>query len=206
MPMYDYLCDTCGTRVEHFHHSGHAPDAIQCEGTGTCSGVMHLIFDVQALYSRPRNATRFDSFIVHRKLDPDTGKYIFSYPPTRDTPPDPGYEVVEMKTIAEADRFCRDREAELMEERQAHLTMEKQYWDERTKSRREKIEASMRRAGISHSKIYDMVKQWRDQKRERRYSEMMRRPVNFHLQVLAYDSSNRPGHASPETGWKEKKY
>ena len=48
-----------------------------------------------------------------------------------------------------------------------------------------------------------MAQQFVDERRRRKYA--IKIEPNFHVQPVAFDATNRQGHASADTGWKDKK-
>jgi len=138
-----------------------------------------------------RDAGQFQPIIVHRKTLPD-GQQVYSYPGSPDEPPSPGYEKISLNSLAEADRFVKDRNREEQEIRREQIQGEKRYWEERAKERREMVKAELeRRLGKSHSRIGELVARAVDARREKKYRDLANRPINFHIQALSYDKQNQ---------------
>lgn len=192
MPMFDFVCESCGYHDDHFYHaSDQVPDSLACD----CGGVMRRTLDPNFTLRRPHSV--FRPIVVHRRLDPETGRYIYSYPGRPDDPTPEGYERVELCSLQQAERFCRDREQEVNEERQFYLEQEQAYWDERTKRRREEIRSRLKSIGIENSKVFDLVRQYVDKRREEKRRQLKRR-VNFYIQAIEFDPSNRAPYIGDE--------
>lgn len=145
-------------------------------------------------------ARRFDPIIVDR--DPATGK--ISYPGSAHDPIPEGHVRESLETIAQIERFCGARSQEETEKRRDFFRQEKEFWDNRTRERREFVRAEMAKRGFK-GKGFDAVTKLIDARRERKYDEQMRKEVHFFSDVIAFDSSNRNPHSSQETGWKNRK-
>jgi len=143
-------------------------------------------------YALGREPRQFQPIVVHRKIMPD-GQYCYEYPGQSDDPIPAGYEKVELSTLAQADRFVKDRQGEEQELRRMAIQGERAYWNERVQERRVKArEELQRRLGKSHSLIGDRVAALIDARREKKFQDLERKSVNFHNQALSYDSRNRP--------------
>jgi hypothetical protein len=188
MPMFDYVCSGCGNRIERFSFRREdAPDITGCD----CGSNAAISDDPSLRMVRPRNALRFDPIVVHCRLGPD-GSYVYSYPGNPNDPVDPGYEKVELTTISQADRFVKDRNSEEQELRRMQIGAEKAHWDERAKERRENATRELqKRLGKSNSRIGELVARAIDARREKKYRELENKAVNFHIQGIDYDHSNR---------------
>lgn len=142
-------------------------------------------------YSAGREPRQFTAIVIHRCRLAD-GSYKFSYPGQSTDPVPHGYEKLELSTLAQADRFVKDRDTEEMELRRMNIHAEREQWDERTKLRRSAAKEELqRRLGKDHSKIGDMVQRRVDEARTRRYQELLSRQTGFHSEVLSYDKQNR---------------
>lgn len=142
-------------------------------------------------YMPGREPQQFTPIIVHRRLL-DNGDYQYSYPGQASDPVSPGYEKMELSTLAQADRFVKDRDREENELRTINLRAEQQHWDERTNERRKHITAALEeRLGKSNSQVFDLVKRYVDGRRAQRYAQLNSRQTGFHSEVLSFDKSNR---------------
>ena len=205
MPMIDYICSDieCSDYAERFFHPSSVPDTIPCV---ECGQDMKITYAPSIAMRRPRsNALHFDPVVVHRRYNDEKKDYDYSFPSRNNELPDAGYERVEMNSIKEVDRFCRVMGNREKETRQFNITAEKQYWDDRTKERREKADTEMKRRGITSSRAGDMARQYVDQMRQKRYDKMMSKDVNFNNQAFSFDSSNRQEHRDIDTGWKARR-
>lgn len=189
MPMYDFCCRN-DHHFERFFFSNRLHAALEegifCE---ECGEQAKQIFEPSITLSR-RPFVPFQPRVVHRKLDESTGRYIYSYPGRSDDPVDHGYERVELNTPSELDRFCRDRALELKEERQFNISAEKDYWDERRKETREKIRAELSRRGLGQSRLFDMVNQYLDSTRDKKYRDQLNHTPEFFNHAASFDQSN----------------
>lgn len=202
MPMFDYHCinEECGIRFEAFSHPGHNPVTSECPSC-QCHSPREL--DPQVTMRRPAsNALRFDPVIIDRRME--AGEYVYSYPGSKADPLEPGYERIQLSNISEVDRHVRSVGGKEQELRSMNLQLERQAWDRRTKERREDTRALIARKGFS-GKYFDAVCQLVDRNREKRYRELENKQVAFHNQALSFDASNRQGHSSAETGWRDRK-
>lgn len=201
MPMLDYVClkEECGEHIESFHFPSSIPDSIQCR----CGGVMVITYEPTIAMRRPiSNAQLFDPIVVHRRLNPDNNDYEYHYPARHDEPTPSGYERLEMNTMREVDRFTKGRGEVERELNQMGLAREKAHFDQQIKARREHSDSEMRRLGIRPSRLTEVMRRRIDQKRDKRYSLLMNKDMNFHNQAMSFDSSNRQEHRDQDTGWK----
>ena len=75
--------------------------------------------------------------------------------------------------------------------------------DEQTKIRREDTLARIRGNPRAEA-LFRAARDWADKRRAEKRAKQSANP-NFHIQVLSYDSGNRPSYSGPETGWRERK-
>ncbi len=143
-------------------------------------------------YALGREPRQFQPIVVHRKLMAD-GQYAYEYPGHSSDAVPAGYEKVELSTLAQADRFVKDRQQEEQELRTMQIRGERDYWNNRVRERRENSRIELqKRLGKSHSLIGDRIAKLIDERRERKFQDLERKSVNFHSQVLSYDSGHRP--------------
>lgn len=145
-------------------------------------------------------ARRFEPMVVD--VHPTTGQ--ISYPADAKDPCPEGYHRRSLETIAQIEQFCSARSQEETTKRREFFRQEKEFWDNRTRERREYVRAEMAKRGYK-GKGFDAVTKLIDARRERKYDEQMRREVHFFSDVISFDSSNRNPHSSAETGWKNRK-
>ena len=158
-------------------------------------------------FSREGDALRVAPILVYQ--NPATGQFWF--PGSNNDPTDcPSVESgfsrrLEITSIREMERLESSMNAQLNEERTAMLSYEHQAHDERRRELRASVDAQLEARGLGNSRIRDLTRRYIDQRiAQRRQAQLSRRP-NFHIQVLAFDASNRQGHADERTGWKERK-
>jgi putative FmdB family regulatory protein len=191
MPMYDYCCSACLHHEEHFYKMSSVPDEIACE---QCGYPAPRTYDPELTLRKPRRALAFTPIVVHRRIAPD-GSYAYSYPANPTDPPDPGYEPVTLSTLAQADRFVKDRDREEQELRTLHLNAEEAAWNDHARERRSAARQELEnRLGKSHSKIGDIISRLMDERRSKRYQALRSKAVNFHIQALSYDANHCPEH------------
>lgn len=202
MPMLDFRCtnEECGVRFESFSHPGHNPEAAECPD---CQCLSPRETNPQITMRRPAsNALRFDPIAIDRRME--AGEWVYSYPGSNKDPVSPGYERIYLSTMSESDRHVKDVNGKEQELRTMNIQMERMAWDQRVKERREDTRALIARKGFS-GKYFDAVCKMVDKSREKRYAELERKQVAFHNQALSFDASNRQGHSSAETNWRDRK-
>jgi hypothetical protein len=150
---------------------------------------------------RETTARRFDPIVVWQAND-DLEHY--SFPGQANEPVPDGYHKIELRTLAEADRFTIRMNA--LERRKMEATRDLNYQalDEQTKRLRDDIDARIR----SNPRAQAMARQIRervDKQKEQKRAKHRNLDPHFNIQVLAYDSGNRPSYSGPETGWRERK-
>lgn len=142
-------------------------------------------------YATGREPQQFKPIVVHQMVMGD-GQIKYSYPGSPDDAVPEGYSKLELSTLAQADRFVKDRGAEEQELRTMTIKGEEEYWnvraDERHALAREQLQE---RLGKSSSKIGELVWAANQRKRDAKYRELIGRQVNFHIQALSYDKTNR---------------
>ena len=200
--MVDYQCEECGYRWEQFYHSD-PPPSERCphmNEESPCLGYAPRILSLPGEY-RPTNAKKFDPIViwVHNE---DASKV--SFPGRADEPVEAGYHAVEITNLPQADYWARRINDVERQKGLSERLGEKEYWDERLKQRRADIEARIGSNPRAQA-LYRAVKAFVDAKRDRKYSREARYDPHGHFQVIAFDSSNRQGHADVRTDWKEKK-
>ncbi len=157
---------------------------------GTCGAELP---DAQLASGIVRNV-QMEPIVIHRRRL-DNGDYAYSYPGNSSDPVPDGYERVELSTLAQADRFVKDRNQEEQELRRLQIQAEREHWNERARERRENARVELeRRLGKSHSQVGELVQRTIDARREKRYRELESRSVNFHIQALSYDANHIPEH------------
>ena len=151
-----------------------------------------------------RDAANFPPIVLHQ--DAATGEY--SFPASASEPVPDGYRKIEIRNMREADRYVREigssERSKLVEMRENNRL----YFEERRKETRERVDAEMRRRGLTSGRallLRDRVRQYVDRKHAERYSSARSLDLNFHNQALSFDSSNRQGHSGPETNWRNRK-
>lgn len=196
MPMVDYLCETCGTRFEHFFHSD-IPEAQICE-SDTCANIAWRVYSMPGEF-RPLNASRFDPIVVWvNNENPD----IVSVPGRSNEPVQSGYHAVHITDMRMADKMAAHINNISLRDAINQRAMEKEYWNEKTKDRRDSIRARIggdQRRQALFAKVCEFV----DRKRDRRYSKPL--DPKGHFQALSFNSSNRQGYSDRDTGWKERR-
>lgn len=196
MPMIDYLCGSCGYRFENFYHSD-APESQHCPHLH-CEGTAKKIYSLPGEY-RPTNARRFAPIVVWVSNDnPD----VVSVPGRPDEPVQTGYHAVELTSIADAERMTRHMDNVALRDAINQRAMEKEFFDERTKERRDAIRA---RIGNDPRKmaLFKAACEYVDRKRDKRYSKTL--DPRGHFQVFAYDQSNRMPYADAESGYRDRR-
>jgi len=153
------------------------------------------------------DALRVAPILVYQ--NPTTGAFWFpgsNNDPTDAPSPSSGFSRrLEITSIREMERLEKSMNARLESERADNLAYQHRALDIKRQELREENDAKLRARGITASRIRDLTREYIDRRTEaRRRAESSRRP-NFHIQVLAYDASNRQGHADERTGWKERK-
>lgn len=207
MPMIDFVCDSCGTRTEHFFLPSNIPDQVDCEfikyGSEAgdeeypCSGTARRIDSLPGEY-QPRNAQPFTPITIWVS---DTNPNQVSWPGNPNEPVQEGYHKVVLTDFNQADKIVRQLDNVKRLETEFDREMNKQYFDERTKERRDNIRAKIggnARASALHKAVCEYV----DKKRDKKYSK----PLNpgSHLQIREFDRSNRMPYAGKETGWRDR--
>lgn len=207
MPMVDYLCAVCGYRFEEWHPGSDIPGSRKCprlvDGT-LCDGEGARYLSLPGEW-RPVNARRFDPIVIHQAVD-DADQ--FSFPGHSGDPTPAGYRRIEIDSVQAAD-YWTSRIDRLERAKAAETAvMNQAYFDEKTQARRERVDGEMRRTGLDGSGrarwLRDKAREFVDRRTvEKRQTQTGR--GGFHIQVMAYDSSNRQPYADVRTGWKESK-
>lgn len=147
----------------------------------------------------PNYAQRFDPIVVHLSGD---GQYRF--PASVDAPVPDGYRKVEIRTIQEADRVCREvnhREDETLRSVQQQSDAGRQA----TRTRNQAFMNNMRsRLSPQGRQFLDQAREYQVMKDKERENSKPR-STNFHIDVFAHDSSNREQHRDERTGWRGRK-
>jgi hypothetical protein len=196
MPMIDYLCQSCGTRFEHFFHSN-APPSHRCLDPD-CTGTALRIASLPGEY-RPRNAQLFSPIVVWVS---DSNPDQISIPPRADEPVEPGYHAVSITNMREADQMTKHMNNVSLRETTNRRAAEREYWDAVTRERRDSIRAKI---GSNHraQALFKATCEYIDKRRERRYSKPL--DPKGHFQALSFNSSNRDGYSDTDTSWRTKK-
>ena len=149
----------------------------------------------------PGHAQRFDPIVVHVSCEGD-GQYRF--PAAVDAPVPAGYRKVEIRTIQEADRVSREvnrREDETLRSVQQQSDASRQAARSRNQAFMNNMKERMSPKGrqfLDQAREYQAMK---DKERE----QSRPRGTNFHMDVFAYDSSNREQYRDERTGWRGRK-
>jgi len=150
-----------------------------------------------------RDAAQFTPIVVHRKRLED-GQFVYSYPARSDDPPDPGYEPVSLNSLAEADRFVKDRDAEEREIRREHFRRENDYWDERRAERRATQDQILHdRLGHAPSPFVQAMRQLIDLRRKVKRQKIALE-TNFHNKAISFDSSKLRDYKDDRSGPQKK--
>ena len=174
--------------------------------TSTCKQCGHEIEIGQYPFcphgeTNTKYAQSFDPIVLHQ--DPVTGRY--SVPSQTDDPVPDGYQKVVVDNIRTADKVTREMSQHATEERRNNLDGERQYWDQRTKERRELIKRNLKdKLGKDGSVIFERVCAAIDRRRDRKYQEL-RREVTVAPNVFVYDQSNRKPVRNERTDWRDRK-
>ena len=147
----------------------------------------------------PEFAQRFDPIVVH--VSP-SGEYHF--PAAIDAPIPAGFQKHEIRSIREADKITREvnsrEDSKLSEVHMAHEATRQ----EKRRRRQEFMDAM-------HSKLSPAARQYLDERREyQREKDKERernrpRSADFHIDVFAFDGSNREAYADSRTDWRSRK-
>lgn len=148
-----------------------------------------------------QDSQRFDPIVLHR--DPLSGEY--SVPMHSSDPTPHGYEKIEIRTMREADKHIRYMDAREREKAVGNREMNRLYFEERTKERREKVDSLIRAGKLSGRAqwLAENARKMADAKHEKRFAKTLN--PNCHFQALSFDSSNRMSYASKETGYRDVK-
>lgn len=204
MPIIDYSCPSCFHRFEEFFHPSEIPATRPCPhmlDSGVC-GVESTRIDSLPGEYQPRSARRFTDPIVVWVSNTDPNQ--ISMPGRHDEPVQDGYHAVTLDTLQAADKFITKYNSHEREKMMETRELNRQYFDERTKARRDDIRA---RIG-SDARLMAQFRracEYVDKKREMKNSSLKSFDPKAHFQALAYDASNRQGFADKDTGWKERK-
>lgn len=143
---------------------------------------------------RGRDAQPIDPVVVHRAKD---GTY--RYPGSADAPVPSGYERIELRTLAEVDRFTKtvnQHERELIDQHVIHEEVLLQMNEARNRSDLRMAMQSMTPAQRAFARI---AIERNNAHRPRAYDP------GFHLEVREMDASNREAHRDVRTGWKPRR-
>lgn len=159
----------------------------------------------ESIYASP--AQRITPVLVYQ--NPKTGAFWFpgsNNDPSDHPTPESGFtRRQELTSIRDIERVERSMGRRLESERRELLAHQHAALDTKTRELREENDAKLRARGITNSRVTELTRRFIDRNREIRRQRELSRGVNFHSQVLAYDQSNRQGHADERTGWKERK-
>jgi hypothetical protein len=216
--MIDYRCNTCGYRFEHFFHNREeAPETQPCTGlvdgttidtdTGVssstqvnCNGTATKYSSVPGEY-RPSNAQRFDPIVIWQS---DTDPNKFSFPGRSNEPCDPGYHAITIRNMHEAQKWTKHINQVYALEKDIDRERDRIMFNERLQENRRDRAAKVR--GNARLEAFNrLMIERQDRKRANKYDHG-RSNVNFHMNVLEFDSSNRMDHCDADTtGWKSRK-
>lgn len=148
------------------------------------------------------NAQRFDPIILHKSA---TGEY--SFPGHSSDPTPAGFERIEIKNMRQAEHYTREINSIERGKMSDKRELNRLYFEEKTKDRREGIDAEMKRRGLSGRALELAMKAraYADKKHDRRFSSARAFGANFHIQALEFNQSNRMPYAGPETGYKDRR-
>jgi len=195
--MVDYRCSECGHEFENFFHSD-APDMQPCPVT-ECHGSARRYPSMPGEY-RPTNAKRFDPIVIWQS-DSDPNK--FSFPGRSDEPCDAGYHRIEITDMRSAQKWSKKLNHIYSMEKAMDVERDRAIWSERLRSNRADREAKIRGDARMEAFNRAMIERT-DKKRQNRYDHKSP-DVNFHIQALEFDQSNRQDWCDKDTGWKARR-
>lgn len=150
------------------------------------------------------NAKRFDPVVIWRSTDRTKigtpAEYQFPGD-ARELPP-PGFISVTLDNLPAMHRFTKSYNEAVRRQQSEEREIVRMHFDKSIADRR----ADALRKVWHNPRALALLKacqEYVDRKRERKY--MQKIEPNFHIQPVAFDASNRQGHASEETGWRDKK-
>lgn len=148
-----------------------------------------------------QNSLHFDPIVLHR--DPTSGEY--SVPAHNRDPTPAGYERIEITNMRDADKHIRHMDTRARSEMADKRDLNRMYFEERTKERRERVDRLLSSGAFSPRARYlaEKVREFADKKRERKYNRSL--DPRTHFQALSFDSSNRMSYSSRETGHRDVK-
>lgn len=197
MPMIDYLCDSCGYRFENFFHSD-APETQRCPYIDCPEGMAKRIHSLLGEH-RPTNARRFKPIVVWVNNENND---VVSVPGRADEPVQAGYHAVEITNMRDADRWTKHINNVSLREAINNQAMEREYFKEMTKERRETIQARIG-SDPRMNAWFKAACAYTDARRDKKYSKPL--DPRGHFQALSFDSSNRMEYRDADTGWKGKR-
>ena len=199
--VYDYQCEVCGYRFEHFYHSD-APTSLPCESevdSTLCSGTANRIESVPGEW-RPSNAQRFDPIVIWRS---NTDPNKFSFPGRNDEPVDAGYHAITITDMYQAQKWSKHINEVLTVQKEFDVERDRAIWADRLRQRRED-RANMIRGNPQLEAWNRLMIERQDKKRQNKYDHA-RPETAFHIQALEMNQSNRQDWCDVDTGWKSRK-
>jgi len=150
--------------------------------------------------TRRENAQAFNPIVLFQ--NPLDGSY--SFPASSDARLPAGYRRVEITNLRQADRITGEvnrRENQAIRE-QWHIEQAKQ--SSTNKQRRDELKSMMDKLSPAGRQMAEQAMRYADRKRAQR---SMKGPgeANFHMDVIANDSSNREIHSDERTNWRGRK-
>lgn len=168
----------------------------------TCNRVLEIgdypFCPHESIYAR--NAQAFDPIVLFQ--NPETGAY--SFPGSSGAALPAGHRRVEITNLRQADRVTSEINRSENQEIREQWHKEQASRGEKQKARREELKELMRKMTPEGRRAAEQAMEYADRKRERR-SMNGPKDANFHMDVIAYDSSNRDVHTDRRTDWRGRK-
>lgn len=197
MPFYDFTCSSpsCLSVKEHFLSYSALSNPIPCH---LCSSPTHYT----PTFGRATDSQRFSPIVIHQDAHGN-----ISYPGSSSDPTPAGYQRIEITSLRQADNFVSRVNNEENARRRDNLYAEQSVWDQRTKERQERIDAHIRTHSINPKvrQLMDFVRTKTSERRAKQFQAQLNRGVNFHVQALSFDASNRQPYNGPDTSFRGRK-
>lgn len=175
-------CPSCGDPIQ-------IGDWPFCSGPGSHQSVFQ------------RDSLNFPAIVLFKDLS--TGEV---YPAAHTSESTPHlHERIEIRDMRTADFYIRQINSREREKAVDRREMNRLYFEERTKERREKVDSLLASGKLSNRArwLAEKARAYANAKHEKRFSKPL--DPHAHFQALSFDSSNRMPYSSPETGWKDRK-